>query len=183
LDGIIIRPGEPSDASTLAELAARTFQDTFAADNRPEDMAVHVSQAYGPLQQGRELADPNVATLLADTGNGLAGYAQLRRGPAPACVEGESPIELWRFYIDREWHGRGLAQKLMQRVDLDARRMGARTMWLGVWERNERAKAFYRKCGFVDVGSHTFMLGSDVQTDRVWTRPIPPDASQHAGGS
>ena len=40
-------------------------------------------------------------------------------------------------------------------------------MWLGVWERNERAKGFYRKCGFLDVGSQPFILGEDHQTDLV----------------
>jgi GNAT superfamily N-acetyltransferase len=135
-------------------------------------MAVHLAQAYGPLQQGRELVDPDIVTLLVDADSRLVGYAQLRRGPAPACVLGDAPIELWRFYLDREWHGRGLAQTLMQRVDEEADRAQARTLWLGVWERNERAKAFYRKGHFVDVGSHVFMVGSDAQTDRILVRPV-----------
>ena len=169
---ITIRPGTPADAEALAELAARTFHDTFAADNRPEDLALHLSQAYGPIQQGRELADADISTLLADTGQGLAAYAQLRRGTAPDCVEGESPLELWRFYVVREWHGRGVAHMLMQHVDAEAERLGAHPLWLGVWERNERALAFYRKYGFVDVGSHIFMVGTDAQTDRIMTRRV-----------
>jgi diamine N-acetyltransferase len=169
---ITIRPGTPADAEALAALAARTFRDTFAADNRPEDLALYLSQAYGPIQQGRELADPNISTLLADTGHDLAAYAQLRCGTSPDCVAGESPLELWRFYVVREWHGRGLAHTLMQQVDAEAERLGARPLWLGVWERNERALAFYQKCGFVDVGSHIFVVGSDPQTDRIMVRPI-----------
>jgi GNAT superfamily N-acetyltransferase len=173
---ITIRRGVPADAASLADLAARTFHDTFAADSRPEDMALHLAQAYGPLQQGRELADPNVTTLLVDADGQLVGYAQLRGGPAPPCVDGDAPIELWRFYFALEWHGRGLAQTLMQRVDAEARRTDARTLWLGVWERNERAKAFYRKCNFVDVGAHVFMVGTDAQTDRILVRPVAPAA-------
>jgi GNAT superfamily N-acetyltransferase len=174
---ITIRPGVSSDAASLAELAARTFRDTFAADNDPEDIARHAAQAYGPLQQGRELADPNIMTLLVEAGDQLVGYAQLRCGPAPACVAGDTPIELWRFYVARDWHGQGIAQELMRRVDQEARRAGARTIWLGVWERNERAKAFYRKCNFVDVGSHVFTVGSDPQTDRIMVRPVASAAS------
>src|SRR3954467_15821348 len=136
---INIRRAVSSDVAGLAELAARTFRDTFAADNAPEDMARHLAEAYGVLQQGRELADPNVATLLAEAGGQLVGYAQLRDAPAPACVAGEAPIELWRLYIDRGWHGRGIAQELMRGVVLEAQRRGARTLWLGVWERNQRA--------------------------------------------
>lgn len=186
---ISIRTGTPADAEALAELAARTFRDTFGSDNRPEDLALYLTQAYGPVQQGRELADPDITTLLAGTGHAPGAYAQLRRGHAPDCVSGESPLELWRFYVAREWHGRGLAQALMRRVEAEAERCGARTLWLGVWERNERALAFYRKCGFTDVGSHIFMVGSDPQTDRVMERSLsptyrrgaePPDPGRHA---
>ena len=140
-------------------------------------MALHVAQAYGKDQQGRELADPNVMTLLVEGGAKLVGYAQLRRGQEPSCVTGESPIELWRFYVARDWQGRGVAQELLRQVDFAAHDAGARTLWLGVWERNERAKAFYRKSKFVDVGSHVFTLGSDAQTDRILARPVVPAAS------
>ena len=171
---ITIRLAVSSDAENLAELAGRTFRDTFAADNRPEDIALHVAEAYGPLQQGRELSDPTIITLLVEAGGELVGYAQLRRGAAPTCVPDDVPIELSRFYVARDWHGHGIAQELMRRVDLEAQSGGARTLWLGVWERNERAKAFYRKCSFVDVGSHVFMVGTDAQTDRILVRPVAP---------
>ena len=53
-----------------------------------------------------------------------------------------------------------------------ARSRGARSLWLGVWERNPRAVAFYRKYGFTRVGEHTFMLGADAQVDWVFVRPL-----------
>lgn len=168
-----IRPGVATDATALAELAARTFSETFAADNQPEDMALHSAHAYGTSQQQTELVDPHIATLLVEVDDQLAGYAQLRSGVAPTCVTGEKPIELWRFYIARPWQGRGLAQALMRKVESEAYRRGGRTLWLGVWERNERAKAFYYKNGFLDVGSHVFMVGTDAQTDRILIRKLP----------
>lgn len=172
MSDITIRRGVSTDAAALAELAARTFQETFGAENRPEDMLLHLAEAYGPAQQGRELADPGITTLLVGLDGRLAGYAQLRTGPVPLVVTGSSPIELWRFYIDAAWHGKGLAQVLMERVVAEAAERGARTLWLGVWERNERAQAFYRKCGFADVGSHVFMVGTDPQTDRIMVRVL-----------
>ena len=170
---IVIRAGAATDATALAELAARTFRETFAADNRPEDLALHTAQAYGTSQQQRELIDPDIVTLLVEVDGQLAGYAQLRSGVRPACVTGEEPVELWRFYIAQPWHGRGLAQALMRTVESEAYLRGGRTLWLGVWERNERAKAFYHKNGFTDVGSHVFMVGTDAQTDRILVRPLP----------
>jgi ribosomal protein S18 acetylase RimI-like enzyme len=77
-----------------------------------------------------------------------------------------------RFYVDPIRHGHGIAQTLMDAVLTTARADAAHTIWLGVWERNPRAIAFYRKCGFEDVGSHPFLVGTDLQTDRVMTRAL-----------
>ena len=167
-----IRHAGESDARSLAELAARTFEETFAADNRPEDMALHAASTYGVARQLEEIRDPDITTLLAEVDGRLAGYAQLRFGDAPACVVGERPVELWRFYIVSALHGRGVAQTLMKHVELEARSRGARTLWLGVWEHNDRARSFYSKAGFVDVGSHIFTVGSDEQTDRILMRQM-----------
>lgn len=169
---IAVRPGRPADAAALARLAARTFQETFGPANDPGDMALYLSRTYGLAQQTAELTDPRIATLLAEVEGALAGFAQLRSGPAPSCVVGPAPIELQRFYVDGPWQGRGVAQALMQHVLDEAARRGARTLWLAVWEHNVRAQAFYRKCGLVDVGSQPFLLGTDRQTDRIMTRAL-----------
>jgi GNAT superfamily N-acetyltransferase len=126
-----------------------------------------LATAYGREQQTRELTDPAIHTLVAEHVGSLIAFAQLRSGDAPACVIGSDPIELWRFYVAAEWQGRGLAQALMSQVIETARGAGAATLWLGVWERNPRAIAFYRKAGYVDVGAHVFVVGTDPQTDRI----------------
>ena len=167
-----IRPGTAADAATLAAFAARTFAETFAADNDAADMHAHLARAYGVAQQTAELTDPDIVTLLAEQAERLVAYAQLRRGPPPACVAGPDPFELLRFYVDRAAHGTGLAQALMAAVQDAAYAAGARHLWLGVWEHNPRAIRFYVKCGFVDVGSHEFVLGADRQTDRVMVAPV-----------
>ena len=169
---VTIRLGTTADAARLAEFAARTFRDTFGADNSVEDMDAYLAETYRLDLQGAELADEGMTTLLAEDGDGFAAFAQVRHHEAPPCVSGPAPIELWRFYVDRRWHGRGLAQRLMRAVQTEARARGARTLWLGVWEHNVRAQAFYLKCGFVDVGSQSFVLGNDPQTDRIMARSI-----------
>ena len=172
-DPLTIRRGTPADAPAVAEFAARSFHESFAADNRPEDMAMYMLIAFGPEQQRRELADPAHTYLLAEQGGRLAGYALIRAaGETPECVATRPSVEVVRFYVDRPWHGRGVAAALMAECEAEAGRRGARGMWLGVWERNDRAVAFYRKCGFRDVGSHEFVLGTDRQTDRVMEREL-----------
>jgi ribosomal protein S18 acetylase RimI-like enzyme len=171
-NGFEIRAATPADADSLAEFGARTFFESFAKDNTPEDMAKHLASAWHPDLQRREILDPSLDTLLAMTNGGLAGYAMVRGGHAPSSVHTIAPVELWRFYVDRPWQGRGLAQALMSAVADKARARGARELWLGVWERNERAQAFYRKCGFEKVGTQIFVVGSDPQTDHVMLRRL-----------
>ena len=167
-----IRRASISDAAELVELAGRTFREAFAADNTPADIADHIARSYGMQQQTREISDPGIVTLLAWADEELIGFAQLRSESTPSCVTGERPIELWRFYLSQTRYGQGVAQTLMGRVMMEARQADARTIWLAVWERNERAKSFYRKCGFADVGAQTFMLGQDAQTDRIMMQPV-----------
>lgn len=136
----------------------------------------YLAESFSPLQQAKEIADPSSTILVAEkpasSGAALVGYAHLVAGPAPEVVTGPAPIELKRLYVAREWHGRGIAQALMN-ASLDAARArSAKTLWLGVWERNPRAVAFYEKYGFTRVGEHSFLLGSDLQTDWLLARPI-----------
>jgi ribosomal protein S18 acetylase RimI-like enzyme len=169
----IIRHGTIADAPALAAFAARTFMETFEATNNAADMAVYMERTYGVAQQTAELSNPDVTTLVAHRDHALVAYAQVRRAPPPAVVPDRAAIELHRFYVDRPAHGTGVAQLLMAAVCDAARAIGGRHLWLGVWEHNPRAIAFYRKSGFHDVGSHVFVLGSDRQTDRVMLARVP----------
>jgi ribosomal protein S18 acetylase RimI-like enzyme len=98
----------------------------------------------------------------------------LLAGTPPAAVGGPAPLELKRLYVARAWHGRGVAQALMNAALDAARARSAGTLWLGVWERNPRAVRFYEKYGFARVGEHTFVLGADAQTDWILARPLGP---------
>lgn len=166
---MILRRAVSDDAAALAELGARTFADTFASQNTPEDMALYLSRTYTADLQRSEIEDSDIVTLVAEEDGALIGFAQLR-----GSLEAYGDVELARLYVDRGHHGRGLAQTLMSAAIDAARDLGGDTLWLGVWERNARAIRFYEKCGFVDVGSHPFLVGNDLQTDRVMTFVIPP---------
>jgi diamine N-acetyltransferase len=178
----LIRRADVGDAGLLAELGARTFSDTFAADNRSEDMAAYLSASFSPAKQAEELLDPRSAYLIAEIDDEAVGYAQLHAGVAPECVTGDAPVELARLYVIQKWHGRGgVSAALMRACVEEARRAGHRTLWLGVWERNARAQAFYRKWGFEKVGEHIFQLGSDPQNDILMSLKLEDDARAGRG--
>jgi diamine N-acetyltransferase len=176
MDDLTIRRADAGDAEGLAELALRSFLDTFAAQNDPGDVAAYTVRTYGPERQAAELADPAIVTLVGEMEGRMAAYAQLRSGRAGPGVDGPDPLEIMRFYVDQPWHGRGVAQRMMAAALATARERGARTVFLAVWEHNPRAMAFYAKHGFRVVGAQDFWMGSDRQTDLVMTRPLDPDA-------
>lgn len=168
----LIRPATSTDAALLAELGARTFYDTFAPDNNPEDVDAYIAAAFGPAQQAAELADPRSSFLIAEIEAIAVGYAQLKSGDTPPCVKGLHPVELVRLYAAKEWIGRRVGEALMRACITEAEQKGYRTMWLGVWERNERAQKFYHKWGFQVAGEHIFQLGTDPQTDWIMERAL-----------
>jgi diamine N-acetyltransferase len=172
-DSFHVRIAVESDAPALAVLAARTFEETFGPHNRPEDMRAHLNKAFGIAQQTQELLNPDMVTLLGFHDATLIAFAQVKRQGPPPGIHIDAPVELHRFYVDRAAHGKGIAQQLMCAVHTAAREFGGQTLWLGVWERNPRAIAFYEKVGFVDRGSHDFFVGQDRQTDRVLVGPVP----------
>jgi ribosomal protein S18 acetylase RimI-like enzyme len=172
IPGLTIRRGTLEDAALLSDLGARTFSETFAADNTPEDLAAYMATSFNVAQQTAELEDPASTFLIAEVDGHEAGYARLHAGEPAKGVEGANPVELVRLYVSRDWLGRGLGEQLMRACIDEARQAGHETIWLGVWERNARAQAFYRKWNFRTVGEHIFPLGSDLQRDIVMERPL-----------
>jgi diamine N-acetyltransferase len=168
-----IRRADLSDAALLAEFAARTFEETFGAENAADDMAAHLASSYSAGRQRDEIASPDIITLLVEDDGQLAGYAQVRRNRPPIEPAPEKAVELWRFYVDRPWHGHGVASLMMSAAKDAATALGGQQMWLSVWERNPRAIGFYSKCGFRTIGSKDFWVGSDRQTDHVMTVDMP----------
>ena len=169
---IVLRRATPADAARLSAFAATAFSDTFAGENRPEDMAAYVVEAFGEPVQRVELTDPQCTVFVAERDSEIVGYVMLRDGPPPSCVHDTSAIEIARLYAGQRWIGAGIGALLMQRCLVEAASRGRRTIWLGVWERNVRAIGFYQRWNFAIVGSQSFQLGSDRQNDRVMARRV-----------
>lgn len=169
---VMIRRAVSTDAQRLAELGARTFSDTFAADNRESDMEAYLAQSFSAEIQSREIADPATTFFLALVGGQPVGYARVRTGPGPACISGDAPIEIVRFYADKAWIRRGVGSSLMGACLEHAVASGCDVVWLDVWEHNLRAIAFYERWRFVVVGEQDFVLGEDVQRDLLMARSV-----------
>jgi ribosomal protein S18 acetylase RimI-like enzyme len=168
-----IQIATPQDAALLAALGEQAFREAFAKDNTPEDMATYLSQNFSPEIQAAEIARVGSIFLIFEVDGQPAGYARLQDGASDASLASSEtwhsthPMELVRIYLLQAYTGRHLADRLMQ-VCLDqARSRGVDVLWLGVWQHNARAIAFYRRWGFEIAGTHHFQLGQDLQTDNV----------------
>ncbi len=170
------RHATPSDAKNLPALAEETFRETFGSMNTIEDMDLHCRTSYSEAIQLAEINDSKMATFVCEDGRNLIAFAQLRWSEAPGCVSAENPGEIKRIYVAKSWHGKGIAHELMATCLNEMAKRKSDVVWLGVWEKNPRAIAFYQKIGFVEVGSHVFPLGTDPQRDIIMVRSVTSPA-------
>jgi GNAT superfamily N-acetyltransferase len=127
----ILRPAKAADASALAELAERTFRDAFSALNTAENMDLHCAAAFGTAVQAAEIANPAIYTVVAETEGKLVAFAQVHlHAQSPPGVPVARSVELHRIYVDRTFHGTGLAADLMERVLAKAGELNAAAIFL-----------------------------------------------------
>ena len=167
-----IRRATPDDASLIADIGAITFEASFGANNRLEDMEQYLSLSFSKAHIEAQLAEPSTIFLLAYEDCKAVGYVMLRVSKKPMPVIGPKPVELVRLYIEEEIIGKGYGSALMNSCLKEAKKNGRRTIWLGVWEKNLRAIRFYEKWGYTKLGTKEFVLGSDLQNDHIMARPV-----------
>ena len=169
---IRIRVAGAEDASLIADFSRRTFYESFARYNSEENMRLYLDEQFPKEKQMAEVGAPGRVFLLAQLGEDLVGYASLRTSEPPEGLRGENGVEIVQLYSDERMIGKGVGPALMQACLDTAREQGRKWIWLGVWEHNYRAIAFYAKWGFEKFGEHIFLVGLDAQTDWWMRRPL-----------
>ena len=157
------RNATEADAEALAELFASVFDETFGPLYQAADEDAFLAQ-HSPVHWAGQLRDPQFAVRMGESGVELAGYAKL--GPSRLPVKSAGPAsELRQLYVCKAWHGTGVAAALMDWTIAEALRRGSRELYLTVFVDNHRARRFYDRYGFEDVGSYQFMVGSQADED------------------
>jgi ribosomal protein S18 acetylase RimI-like enzyme len=167
-----IRRATFDDVHLLVELGARTFCDTYGPYNDPGTMKDYLASSFSPKQIASELAVPTSIFLLASQGRKAIGYAKLDVDALPDGLNEPRAIRLFRMYVDRRYAGNGCGTALMRSCLKAARQDGYQSIWLGVWEQNGHAQAFYQKHGFRSMGSQNFIFGREIQKDVIMARAI-----------
>mgnify|MGYP000011634770 CR=1 FL=1 len=162
---VTIRSCSLNDAQTILSMGIRTFRDTFDDMNTPENMMLYINKTFTLRKIKEEIKEPGSLFFIAEKDEEAVGYARVRTSKKPEGLNGSSALEIERLYADKKFIGKRVGHTLMSACLQYAKEHGHDVVWLGVWESNARAIAFYEKWGFEKFGSHVFLLGTDAQTD------------------
>jgi len=153
----------------IGSIARASFYFTFKDVTPEDDMKTFLETTYTKENHLKEIMDDQMITYICELPDeGEVGFAQLHLHEPKECVSDPDPIELQRIYVFPNFISFGIGKILMERCIKEAKDLGYKTMWLGVWEGNERAKKFYAKFGFEKVGEHIFQVGQDAQRDFIY---------------
>lgn len=162
---IIVRSAGEKDAEIIADLSQQTFIESFAAYNTKENMDMFMNFQFTRQKLIDEVKQPWHTFFLASINSEPVGYVKMREGEVPEALIKQSSIEIARIYSVQRMIGKGVGKKLMQTCNDIAMQKKKEVLWLGVWEKNQRAIDFYTQWGFERFGEQNFILGADIQTD------------------
>ena len=161
----MIEMAQSTDVNTIRDLSIATFAETFASLNTEEDMEQYNERHFSTDELQREIDNPDSTFVVAKVDGVPAGYMKVNVGDAQTEEMLGNRMEVQRLYILRQYKRNGLGARFMHTAFDMARAQGKSVIWLGVWEHNDAAIAFYKRMGLVQFGSHDFVLGEDRQTD------------------
>ena len=172
LSDTVIRKANRQDAELLVELGKRAFNEAFAKQTAPEDMAAHLQTTF-PIDGIKvQLNNQDSLYFIIERQADPLGYAYLYPTPAPESIKDPKAIQLIRFYLLKKCYGLGMGDILMQTCLNESSARGYRTVWLSSWELNGRANAFYKRWRFKVVDHQKFVVGNDVQNDHIFRRDL-----------
>ncbi|CAK1240245.1 HD superfamily phosphodieaserase [Fructobacillus cardui] len=154
-----------ADIAALQDISRRTFAETFADDNSAADLNEYLDTAYATDKLLAEVENPNSQFYFVFHDDELAGYLKVNWGSAQSEEEGDASLEVERIYLLAAFQRLGLGRQLLNQAFDQANALGKSRVWLGVWEHNQNALAFYQKIGFTPFSDHVFQLGTDAQRD------------------
>lgn len=162
------RDAVPGDSPELSAMAQACFTETFGTLYSPENLAIFLDSVFGPAGLPSQIGDPAFAIRLATDAGRIVGFAKLGPNALPFPeADGSNAVELYQLYVAGTHHGDGVGPALLDWAIGAARGQGADTLALSVYVDNHRAKRFYERYGFVDVGRFDFPVGDQIDEDRL----------------
>ena len=158
------------DSIELQEISHETFNETFKHQNSSDNMNAYLERAFNLIQLKKELSNPSSQFFFVYFNNEVAVYLKVNTNDAQSEEMGVESLEIERIYIKKNFQKHGLGKYLLNKAMEIAMERNKKKIWLGVWEKNENAIAFYKKMGFVQTGAHSFYMGEEEQTDFIMAK-------------
>lgn len=158
------------DLHKLQGISYETFNETFKEQNSPENIDSYLERAFNLEQLEKELSNCFSQFFFVYFNHELAGYLKVNINDAQSEEMGDESLEIERIYIKNKFQKHGFGKYLLNKATEIAMERNKKKIWLGVWEKNENAIAFYEKMGFVQTGGHSFYMGNEEQTDFIMTK-------------
>lgn len=169
---ITIKKCTVEDVNMLQEISYETFNETFKDQNTPENMTAYLVVAFTIEQLKTELKNTSSHFFFVFVNTEIAGYLKVNIDDAQSEAMGAESLEVERIYVKSQYQKLGLGKQLFNKALDVSRQLNKKKIWLGVWEKNENAIAFYKRIGFVQTGSHSFYMGEEEQIDFIMTKTI-----------
>ncbi|SEM85611.1 Ribosomal protein S18 acetylase RimI [Terribacillus saccharophilus] len=172
MSSISIKKCSIKDLQILQKVSVETFTDTFKDQNTPENMKAYLDKAYASKKLENELLNTSSQFFFIYLNEELAGYLKVNTDDAQTEEMNDDSLEIERIYVRSKFQKQGLGKYLMNKAIELATESRKNVIWLGVWEKNQNAIAFYSKNGFVKTGAHSFYMGDEEQVDYILTKTL-----------
>jgi len=184
VEPLTLRAATPADAPALALVGAATFLEAYTWMLPGADIVAFCAEHQTAAAYAKYLSQPTTRITLALAGADVpVGFTLVCAPELPSIETLPGDIELKRIYLFSRFRssatpvlddaGQPIAglrggQALLNAAIADARGLGAKRLLLGTNAGNQRAIAFYRRNGFEEIGTRTFVVGEQHCCDLIF---------------
>ena len=165
MNELVLHCVQKTDILELQAISRQTFFDAFGEVNTNEDMNHYLEVNLSMEQLTSELNNPSTSFYFAKNEKEILAYLKINEADGQSEKRAMPSMEIERIYVRKEFQNRGVGQFLLDHSIQITKDKQLKLIWLGVWEHNDSAIRFYERNHFQFFGKHSFMLGSDEQTD------------------
>lgn len=169
---IIVKKCDFQDLKDLQKISHKTFNDTFAHLNTAANMRKYLENSFSYDKLHSEMLNEASSFYFIYLDDELAGYLKLNEHAAQTDLNDPQSMEIERIYVLSDFQGKGLGVGLMDKAIEIATQRNRTYIWLGVWEKNDKAIQFYKRSGFFEISRHQFFIGDEEQIDYIMKKEL-----------
>ena len=163
---ITVKKARSADVPVLSTIAQLTFQLTGPLDSSKTEISKYIAENLNESVFQNLVESDEVFVACAQSGNALVGFIVVKyRSSCSNRADFANSAELQRLYVLPEYHGTSTSKLLVSESLKECSEKGLDSIWLSVYSENNRAKKFYSKFGFQEIGTTHFQMGNEKHLD------------------